>query len=300
VAVVRAGCDGGVQGDRQGCGKVLGQDSGMDVMAGTPATLVAAGGSRAGSGSSGRASVAGVRSDAGVVRLTGRDVGGLVWCGEMYGVRSDLLACVLGCSGDVVRRVHVRWRRAGLAETGRLGPGPVWCWLTRAGLDACGLPYGAYRPPLGRLAHVHAAGCVRAALEDWDAWQAGGARWRGERRLRWHLGSAAGRRGHVPDGEVLWPEGAADFGGQVWCVEVELTPKTADRTAGIMTELLTRTADYGDSASVAPVPGAGLRYARVLYACAPAALGVVTRARALLPDHLAGRVDVRSLPGSAR
>jgi hypothetical protein len=277
----------------------------MDVMAGRPTALLAAGGSEdgsaAGRGPSGRAPLAGLRSDAGVVRLTGRDVAGLVWCGEMYGVRADLLAGVLACSADVVRRVHVRWRRAGLAETGRLGPGPVWCWLTRAGLDACGLPYGAYRPPLGRLAHVHAAACVRAALEDWDVWQAGGARWRGERRLRWRAGSAAGRRGHVPDGEVLWPEGAADFGGQVWCVEVELTPKTADRTAAIMTELLTRTADYGDSPSAAPVAsGAGLRYARVLYACAPAALGVVTRARASLPDHLAGRVDVRSLPAGTR
>jgi hypothetical protein len=267
----------------------------MDVMAGGTATLP---GREPGAAHRARQGYAGtaVRSDAGVVRLTGRDLRGLLWCGEMYGVRADLLAGVLGCSADVVRRVHVRWRRSGLAETGRLGPGPVWCWLTRAGLDACGLPYGAYRPPLGRLAHVHAVGRVRLALEDWQAWPAGGAAWRGERRLRWRLGSAAGRRGHVPDGEVLWPDGAADFGGQVWCVEVELTAKTAERTAGIMTELLTRTADYGDSAGIAPT---GLRYARVLYACAPAALGTVTRARGLLPNVLAGRVEVRSLPQEA-
>ena len=113
------------------------------------------------------------RSDAGLVRLTGRDIAGLLWCGEMYGVRADLLAGMLGGSADVVRQVHVRWRRAGLAETGRLGPGPVWCWLTRAGLDACGLPYASYRPPLGRLAHVHAVGCVRGR---WRTGMRGGGR----------------------------------------------------------------------------------------------------------------------------
>src|SRR5580704_16031804 len=84
----------------------------------------------------------GAGSDGGGVRLTGRDIRALVWCGDMYGIRADLLADLLGVSGDVVRQLHARWRRAGLAETARLGPGPVWCWLTRAGLEACGLPYG--------------------------------------------------------------------------------------------------------------------------------------------------------------
>ena len=63
------------------------------------------------------------RADAGGVRLTGRDLSGLVWCGEMYGAWADLLAEVLDASADVVRRLHVRWRRTGLVETGRLGPG---------------------------------------------------------------------------------------------------------------------------------------------------------------------------------
>src|SRR5436309_2024191 len=135
------------------------------------------------------------RSDAGGVRLTGRDIRALMWCGEMYGIRADLLASILDVSGDVVRQLHARWRRAGLAETARLGPGPVWCWLSRAGLEACGLPYAAYRPPLGRLAHVHAAGCVRAALEAWDAYAEAGAFWRPEQRLRYLLGAGPARRG---------------------------------------------------------------------------------------------------------
>lgn len=235
------------------------------------------------------------RADAGGVRLTARDIAGLVWCGEMYGVRADLLASLLGASPDVVRQLHGRWRRAGLAETGRLGPGPVWCWLTRQGLEACGLPYAAGQPPLGRLRHVHAVGAVRVALEAWDVYAGAGAYWRSERRLRWRLGSSAGRRGHVPDGEVHWPETSPDFAGQVWCVEVELTAKTAARTAGIMTQMLNRAADYGDE----PRQVGGLRYARVLYVTAPAAVGVVERARALLPDRVAGRVEVRSLPAGA-
>jgi len=226
------------------------------------------------------------------VQLTGRDIRALVWCGEMYGIRADLLSALLGVSPEVVRQLHARWRRAGLAETGRLGPGPVWCWLTRSGLESCGLGYAANRPPLGRLAHVHAVGSVRVALEAWDVYQAAGARWRSERQLRWRLGSGAGRRGHVPDGEVLWPETSEHYGGQVWCVEVELTAKTAGRTAGIMAAVLSRAADYGDDVG----SGGGFRYARVLYACASAARGTVERAKASLPEGAQTRVEIRDLP----
>ena len=234
-------------------------------------------------------------ASAGGVQLTGRDIRALVWCGEMYGIRADLLAALLDVSGDVVKQLHARWRRAGLAETGRLGPGPVWCWLTRAGLESCGLPYAPYRPPLGRLAHVHAAGCVRAALEGWDAYQQGQGFWRAERRLRWRLGSGAGRRGHVPDGEVLWPDTSPHYPGQTWCIEVELTAKTAARTAGIMSTVLARDCDYGDE----PGSGHGLRYARLLYACAPAARPTVERARASLPERAMAKVEIRDLPPGA-
>jgi hypothetical protein len=213
----------------------------------------------------------------------------------MYGIRADLLTSLLGVSGDVVKQLHLRWRRAGLAETGRLGPGPVWCWLSRGGLESCGLPYAPYRPPLGRLAHVHAVGSVRAALEGWDAYRQAGGYWRGERRLRWRLGAGPGRRGHVPDGEVLWPETSPHYPGEVWCVEVELTAKTAARTAGIMAAVLSRDADYGDDSGT----GGGLRYARLLYACAPAARGTVERARASLPPRAAARVEIRDLPTGA-
>jgi len=67
----------------------------------------------------------GRRCDAGAVRLTGRDVAGLLLCGDMYGAPYDLLASFLGVAPARLRGVVARWRRAGYAATGRLGPGPA-------------------------------------------------------------------------------------------------------------------------------------------------------------------------------
>ena len=68
----------------------------------------------------------------------------------------------------------------------------------------------------------------------------------------------------------------------MWAIEVELTPKAADRTARIMAGLLTSP-----------------RYAQVIYLTAPAARSVVTRAAASLPDGEQYRVTVRDLPAHA-
>src|SRR5262245_3563126 len=98
-----------------------------------------------GAASSGPAGAARRRADAGMVRLGGRDVAGLVLCGEMYGAPYDLLAAALGCREDRCRGIVARWRHAGYAETGRLGPGLAWCWLTRPGIAVTGLGYTAAR-----------------------------------------------------------------------------------------------------------------------------------------------------------
>lgn len=74
------------------------------------------------------------RADAGTVRLGARDVAGLVLIGDMYGAPYDLLAVFLGVRPDRLRGIVARWRLAGYAATGKLGGGPAWCWLTRAGL----------------------------------------------------------------------------------------------------------------------------------------------------------------------
>ena len=66
------------------------------------------------------------RSDADAVRLGRRDIDGLILCAEHFGAPYDLLAAALGVEPARLRGITARWRRAGYAATGRLGPGPAW------------------------------------------------------------------------------------------------------------------------------------------------------------------------------
>src|SRR6185437_16346779 len=101
------------------------------------------------------------RSDAGHVRLQQRDLDGLLLVAEQYAAPYDLLAQVLEITPARVRAVTARWRAAGYAVTGVLGPGPAWCWLTPAGMAACGHAWPALPPSLSRLAHVRAVLAAR-------------------------------------------------------------------------------------------------------------------------------------------
>ena len=231
--------------------------------------------------------------------LAGRDIAGLLFVADMYGVQADQLAAVLGVGEPRARAIASSWRRAGYAESARLGPGGPWTWLTRAGLAACGLPFPATIPALSRLAHLRAVTSVRLALEATSGYRAAGAFWRSERRLRARVGGRVGLREHIPDGEVHWPDGTpTGWAGECWAVEAELTRKTAARTAAIMREILTRTGDYGCPAAQARVPGQPPRHARVLYLCSPAARPVVARARDAI-GALGARVELRDLPPGA-
>ena len=222
------------------------------------------------------------RADAGTVRLSQRDIDGLLLCGEHFGAPYDLLAHVLRVQPDRLPAIVARWRRAGDADTGRLGPGPGWCWLTRTGMTETGLGFPATRPALGRLAHVRAVLAARLWLQGSPAWADGQPWWHSERRLRADQ-PAAGRREHVPDAKIHWPSiTGSPYAGQVWAVEVELTPKAAARTTRIMTGLL-----------------APMRYAQVVYLTAPPAQGVVARAVTSMPPGEQPRVVVRELPAAA-
>src|SRR5690348_14385099 len=132
----------------------------------------------------GQGAVAARRADTGVVRLSGRDVAGLVLCADMYGAPYDLLTACLGVQPDRLRAIVARWRRAGYAATGRLGAGPAWGWVTRAGLTVTGQPYTPARPAAARLAHLRAVLAIRLSLEASDAYRQGRAWWRCERRIR--------------------------------------------------------------------------------------------------------------------
>jgi hypothetical protein len=214
--------------------------------------------------------------------------------GDQYGAPSDLLAAALEVRADRLRGIVARWRRAGYAATGTLGPGPPWCWLTPAGMKVSGLNYPASRPALGRLAHIRGVLAVRLWLQAGQVYQDGRAWWRSERRIR----AAAGRIGtaHVPDAEVHWPSlEASPYAGQVWAVEAELTPKPLARTVAIMLGLLARASDYGPGAAKPQGP----RYGQVVYLAAPAARPVVTRAIGALPAPQQARVVARDLPEGA-
>jgi hypothetical protein len=220
------------------------------------------------------------RADVGTVRLGQRDIDGLVLCAEHAAAPYDLLAAALAVQPARLRAITARWRRAGYAATGPLGPGPAWCWLTPAGMAAAGLGYPAARPPLARLAHLRAVLAARLWFAASPAWAHGQAWWQSERRIR-RKGPAAGT--HRPDAEIWWPSiPASPYAGQIWAVEIELTAKHAARTAQIMAEL---TAPAG--------------YARVIYLTAPAARGVVARCADALPPGTLAEVNVWDLPASA-
>ena len=223
------------------------------------------------------------RADYGAVRLGQRDIDGLILCAEHFGAPYDLLAAALGAQPARLRGITARWRRAGYAATGRLGPGPAWCWLTPAGMNAAGLGYPAGRPALARLAHIRAVLAARIWLQATPAWTQGRPWWHSERRLRAALGSGVGI-GHLPDAEIHWPSTqTCPYPGQVWALEVELTPKPVARTTRIMGGLLTGPA----------------RYAQVIYLTAPAARPVVTRSAEAIPASQQARIIIRDLPVSA-
>jgi hypothetical protein len=75
------------------------------------------------------------------IHIQQRDIDGLMLCGEHGGAPYDLLAAALDVAPARLRGITARWRRAGYAATGQLGPGPAWCWLTAAGMTDWGLPY---------------------------------------------------------------------------------------------------------------------------------------------------------------
>jgi len=217
----------------------------------------------------------------------------------MYGIQLDQLADVLGMSARRTAARVARWRTAGTAETAVLSRGPRWVWLTKAGMMVCGLPYHPAPPGLSRLAHLRAVTAVRLAFAATPQAGPGGAYWRSERRLRARMGGRIGLREHVPDAELHWADASGlPWAGECWAIEAELTPKTTARTVAIMGELLSRTGDYGCLAAEARVPGRPPRHARAIYLCTPAALPVVSRARAAL-GALGSRVEVRLLPQNA-
>jgi hypothetical protein len=196
------------------------------------------GGSRSGAGKSRR-----VRwdTDAGI---TQRDVAALRWLGQQYAARSDVLRVLLGrlspgspqvagqLGDETLRQILDRWDERGLIARDRL-LGYQWVAPTSKALRLVGLDVRAWSFVIPQLAHVHAVGVVRLALQPSIP---EGGRWISERELRQEAGKS-----HVPDGAVQLPDnpnggaGSGLYGEDVdplprrVAIEVELTRKGAAR-----------------------------------------------------------------------
>jgi hypothetical protein len=164
----------------------------------------------------------------------------LRFVGEQYAVTLPQLASLMGRSEHAARWLRSRWQRAGWAQGRALLVGePVFVWLTRRGLRAAGLPYRAWRPSPGGLAHVVAVNEVRIELAE----RRPEAGWVCERELAREARTELGGFGaHRPDGLVLV------HGGEV-AVEVELTLKRRGRVERVMREHVAR---YGQVWYFAP------------------------------------------------
>jgi hypothetical protein len=196
------------------------------------------GGNRPGGGSSRRPRW---DTDAGI---TNRDVVALRWLGQQYAARADILRVLLGrlspgaprvagqLGEQTLRQILDRWEARGLVDRDRL-LGHLWVAPTTRALRLVGLDVRAWSFVIPQLAHVHAVGVVRLALESSIP---EGGRWLSERELRREAGKS-----HVPDGAVQLPDdpdleaGAGLYGEEVdplpkrIAVEVELTRKGAAR-----------------------------------------------------------------------
>jgi len=168
----------------------------------------------------------------------------LYWLGQQYAARSDVLRVLLGrlspgtpkVAGQLceqtLRQILSRWEDRGLIARDRL-LGFQWVAPTVKALRLVGLDVRGWSFVIPQLAHVHAVGIVRLALEP-DIPE--GGRWLSERELRREAGKS-----HVPDAAIELPEdpnpiaGSGLYGEDVdplpkrVAVEVELTRKGAAR-----------------------------------------------------------------------
>ena len=177
------------------------------------------------------------RSDTGSTRLGPRDVQAMMWLEDMRAITVPDLAVLLGrlsspprgpLSAHATSGVLTRWRRAGLARSGRIYVStPPYVWLTVAGARLAGGPEWT-EPGWSKM--PHAAGVARTRL-----WLAGAAEprfraeaWLSERRFRAERVplQRPGESVLVPDAEITCGDGVTA------AVEVELSPKSPARTLG--------------------------------------------------------------------
>jgi hypothetical protein len=224
-------------------------------------------------------------SDAGI---TARDVAALYWLGQQYAARSDVRVLlgrlspgsprVAGQLGEpTLRQLLSRWEDRGLIERDRL-LGFVWAAPTAKALRLVGLDVRPWSFVIPQLAHVHAVGVVRLALE--PSIPAGG-RWVSERELR---GESAR---HVPDGAIELPDDLDDTGTGLYGQDVDPLPKRV----AVEVELTRKAAARLRENWQRPRHG---RWTRTVYYAPPEVAAYLDRqVERIRPKH---RIEVRPLP----
>jgi hypothetical protein len=212
-----------------------------------------------------------------------------VWLGQQYAARSDVLRILLGrlspgspkVAGQIgeqtLRQILDRWESRGLVERDRL-LGFVWAAPTNKALRLVGLDVRPWSFVIPQLAHVHAVGVVRLALE--PSIPAGG-RWVSERELR---GESTR---HVPDGAVELPDNPNDTSTGLYGQDVDPLPKRV----AVEVELSRKAAARLRENWTRPRHG---RWTRTVYYAPPeVAAYLASQVERINPKH---RIDVRLLP----
>ena len=226
-------------------------------------------------------------TDAGI---TERDVAALYWLGQQYAARSDVLRVLLGrlspgsprvegqLSEPTLRQLLSRWEDRGLIARDRL-LGYVWAAPTRKALRLVGLTVHPWSFVIPQLAHVHAVGVVRLALEPSIP---EGGRWVSERELRRDSGKSL-----VPDGAVELPDSADATGTGLYGQDVDPLPKRV----AVEVELTRKHAARLRESWQRPRHG---RWTRTVYYAPPEVATYLDRQLARIrPKH---PIDVRPLP----
>ncbi len=182
------------------------------------------------------------RRDAGIPKLSERDLWLLGWIGEQWGVQRDQLEKLLArriARQDLVTRqgflsskgVIERWEAQGLAVYRKLVvERPGWIWLTKKGLSELGFSFSYVElKPTSDLNHMYWTNQVRMYVEAKHADRV----WISERALKYGRQGRKNWLRHPTDGDILAGE---DLSKRI-AVEVELTAKSYDRTLEIMTAL---------------------------------------------------------------
>jgi hypothetical protein len=177
--------------------------------------------------------------------VTARDATALGWLADQYAIRADALGLLLGrLSPEAPRTVHAwqyssgqraelptladatvryhlrRWLQARWVSVQR-ALGHTWIVPTQRGLAVAGVDWRPWTLVPSRLAHVHAVGLVRLAIEAANPQ----AEWVSERelaRLRAHQRASW----WLPDGGLVVADAVVNGAcPPVHTIEVELTPK---------------------------------------------------------------------------